>query len=59
MWSIVMGKDADLGQRLRAAGYAVVFDPALVFVSFEVGTALSMPVGSESDWKAYESRDSP
>lgn len=54
-----MEKDADLGQRLRAAGYAVVFDPALVFVSFEVGTALSMPVGSESDWKAYESRDSP
>jgi cellulose synthase/poly-beta-1,6-N-acetylglucosamine synthase-like glycosyltransferase len=32
------GEDADLGRRLRAAGYAVVFDPALFAFSFSQNT---------------------
>ena len=33
-----LGEDAELGRRLRAAGYAVVFDPALFAFSFTKNT---------------------
>jgi GT2 family glycosyltransferase len=36
------GEDADLGRRLRAAGYAVVFDPALFAFCFASNTILQV-----------------